>query len=368
MKFVVRTDSSSLIGSGHVQRCLTLAQKLRETGHHVVFICRELPGNLIQDVRAAGLKVLTLPFRNQEMVPESEQWLGATSQQDALQTLHLLEKERLCPDWLIVDHYSLDKKWERKLQERAERLFVIDDLANRPHDCHILLDQNVFDNPLSRYTTLVPEHCSCLLGPRYALLRDEFMAARNFATIPRTSLKHLLIFMGGVDATHQTLKALAAVDLLKNRPFKTTVVTGRNYDKSAEVRAQCARLGSTSYFCGTSTMAQLMATADLAIGAGGVASLERAFTGLGSIVVSVAQNQRTVCQNMSRIGAAIDLGWFESVTLEQIADTLGDLVDNSSKVQHLSAAAANLFDMKSQPGIDEVVNVLTGVESHDFAS
>ena len=136
---VIRTDSSLKIGSGHVTRCLTLAEALRDSGATVRFVCRDLQGNINDIIFKKGFKVYELSALDldegrehyTEVDEDYTHWLNVTQEQDAVETLDVLNS--MCPDWLIVDHYGLDCDWENRLRPHAHKLMVIDDLANRPH-------------------------------------------------------------------------------------------------------------------------------------------------------------------------------------------------------------------------------------------
>src|SRR5690606_12034475 len=109
------------------------------------------------------------------------------------------------PDWLVADHYALDAKCELALINVVGRIMVIDDLANRPHECVLLLDQNL-GRLESDYDDLLPENCQRLIGPHYALLRPEFAELRELSLKRRQppKLKRILVFLGGVDRTNVT--------------------------------------------------------------------------------------------------------------------------------------------------------------------
>lgn len=235
MNVVFRTDASVEIGTGHVMRCLTLADALRAGGAKCRFICREHPGNLLEQIRLRGYPVEGLPVDVDEIafvgladVTESNhsKWLGSDWSTDAAQTKVVAGETAV--DWLIIDHYAIDLRWEQVLRSSCGHLMVIDDLADRPHDCDLLVDQNLGRN-VSDYCRLVPDDCIVLAGPRYALLRPEFAALRGYSLDRRVSpkLEHLLITMGGVDhadATGKILKALMGCQFPKN--FYITVVMG----------------------------------------------------------------------------------------------------------------------------------------------
>ncbi|RME63691.1 MAG: UDP-2,4-diacetamido-2,4,6-trideoxy-beta-L-altropyranose hydrolase, partial [Alphaproteobacteria bacterium] len=170
MRAAFRVDASRAIGTGHVGRCLTLAAALRDAGGDALFLCRAHDGHLNAKIEEAGFPVLSLPKRNDtdDDLAHSH-WLGATQADDAKASIAALAGHRI--DWLVVDHYGLDARWESALRRHAHRILAIDDLADRSHDCDLLLDQNFFLDAASRYDGLLPDHCRPLLGPRYAVLR-----------------------------------------------------------------------------------------------------------------------------------------------------------------------------------------------------
>jgi len=179
MNICFRVDSSTIIGTGHVVRCLTLAGKLRAKGNDISFICRELPGNIIDQVLSAGYDVYRLPMTNYDDLSHKETenhqaWLAVDRPTDARQTEDILKSLGTAVDLLVVDHYALDISWEKEVREYCENLMVIDDLADRKHICDFLLDQNYYKNLEHRYDNLVPRACIKMLGPSYALLRPEF--------------------------------------------------------------------------------------------------------------------------------------------------------------------------------------------------
>ena len=168
MKILFRVDSSEIIGSGHVMRCLTLAEALHDSEIAIEFITRDHPGNLNEFFKNKGFKVHLLP--NHEM-PESQQnltgyehWLGVPQEVDAAQTIEVVVSKD--SDWLIIDHYALGREWEERLRPHTGRIMVIDDLANRNHDCDLLFDQNLFEDMSARYQGKLTEKCIQLLGPQ----------------------------------------------------------------------------------------------------------------------------------------------------------------------------------------------------------
>lgn len=350
MKVVFRVDASLQIGTGHVMRCLTLADALAARGADCQFISRAHPGNLIEFVRSRGYIIHALPesAAGIEVDPIGDQaesvahshWLGVTQAQDAEACAPILAD--LQPDWLIVDHYALDARWERALKPHYRRLMVIDDLADRPHESDLLLDQT-YSRKAEDYRAWVPASCRLLCGSQYALLRPEFAALRPYSLQRRKEpqLRQLLITMGGVDkdnATGQVLEALRSCALPAD--CRITVVMGATAPWLKEVERLAQNMPwPTQVKVGVRDMAQLMADSDLAIGAAGATSWERCCLGLPTIMLVVAENQLKVAEGLERSGAAV-LVTKERLMQEEFAESLTSLLAETSKLRCMSESAA----------------------------
>ena len=319
---VIRVDSSSVIGSGHLMRCLTLADKMKkEKNADVHFICRNLKGNLSQLVVSHGHQLHLLPrVEVDDNLEGYAVWLTVSQERDAAETISILKE--IIPDGkslsrLVVDSYAIDVEWEEQLRLYTEEIFVIDDLANRRHDCDILLDQNSYLDKEHRYDGLVSRNCKLLLGHEHALLREEFYKAKK-KMIPRdkrNGIKNILVFFGGADATNETMKALRALKSIESQIKDVTinVVVGGSNPYKAEVKAFCNQNDNMRYLCQVNNMAELMAEADLAIGAGGTTTWERLFLDLPSIVICIADNQRKGCEDCLKQGWINYLGIYSDV-------------------------------------------------------
>lgn len=362
-----RADASIQIGTGHVMRCLTLADALRAKGADCGFICRAHQGNLIEFIRGKGYVAHALPVSGTEIgdgpldisVPGEptadlihSNWLGADQVQDAEACAPILAAQR--PDWLIVDHYALDAHWERALAPHYRKLMVIDDLADRPHACDLVLDQTLGRDEAD-YRPLVSAHCALLCGSRYALLRPEFAALRPYSLQRRAqpALRELLITMGGVDkdnSTGQGLQALRACPLPSD--CRITVVMGATAPWLDEVRKQAQDMPwPTRVLVGVSDMAQLMADSDLAIGAAGATSWERCCLGVPTIMLVLADNQRKVAQGLEQSGGAKLINPGQSATT-QFRDLLLPLIDDPAQLLNMSDCAASIVDGS---GVDAVM-------------
>lgn len=353
MKVAFRADASLQMGSGHIMRCLTLADALAAQGAECHFICREHSGNLTKHIRNKGYRVSVLPVLEQAIASPSTEdepqlthahWLGASWQQDADACTTILAEQH--PDWLIVDHYALDARWEKALKAHYRKLMVIDDLADRPHTCQLLLDQT-FGRDAGDYQLWVPADCMLLCGSRYALLRPEFAALRPCSLRRRSNpqLRQLLITMGGVDkdnATGQVLEALKSCVLPDD--CHITVVMGATAPWLDDVRQLAAQMRwPTEVRVNVSDMAQQMADSDLAIGAAGATSWERCCLGLPTVMLVLAENQRQVARGLEQAGAVQVLQNPQQIH-ESLPVLLRLLLSSSERLSIMSRAAAAIAD------------------------
>ena len=365
MNIVFRTDASFDIGTGHVMRCLTLANALSKNGAECHFICRAHTNNLIAFIKEHGYQVHVLPSEESSSIKRNvnikgdknklahSHWLCASWQIDAEQTSIILKKIR--PEWLIVDHYALDANWERAVKVHCEYLMIIDDLADRLHDCDLLLDQNL-GRTSDDYYDLLKLDCKTLIGPKYALLRPEFSHLREYSLKQREAphLKHILITMGGIDSQNVTGRILDILStcLLPN-DCRITVVMGLNAPWLDSVQKIASAMPwQTNVLMNVSNMAKLMSDSDFAIGAAGSTSWERCCLGLPSLMVILANNQVIVARALHDIHAAYLIGDLSEIDSEFDCG-ICDEITSITLMDELSKSAREVTD---GCGVERVLN------------
>jgi len=308
MKIAFRVDASLEMGSGHVMRCLTLADELLRQGAAARFICRHLPPSLEALIQAHGHPILRLApavDANGCKSPLSHgHWLRTSQEEDAVATRAALGDEDSV-DWLVVDHYALDHRWESALRTHARYILAIDDLADRRHNCDVLLDQNLHDQADQRYLGLVPGHCRLLLGPRHALLRPEFHARRAGLQRNPGPVGRLLIFFGGMDMSNLTGRVLQALTAVTDPKLVIDVVIGAAHPAITSIRSLCHSRPRTYCHVQVENMADLMVAADLALGAGGGSVWERCALGLPTLSLCLADNQAGQLRAAARAGLLV---------------------------------------------------------------
>ena len=348
-RIVIRCDASLSIGSDAVMRCRTLARELQRRDAAITFLCRHQPGDLISQL-AQEFPVLTLP--EQPLVPCDglqgralhQARLGCSQEHDADQCLEALAGAGIISAaWLVVDHDGLDAFWEARLRSglrgaASTKLLVIDDLADRPHEADLLVDPNLFgETTEARYQGLVPPQCRQLLGPHYALLGAEY--AQLHPLVPaRHELSRVLVFFGGGDPANLTGRAMEALMAPELAHLAVDVVLGSQSRHRQAVAEQVRRRPHTTLHGPLESLAGLIARADLAIGAGGTGTWERACLGLPSLVVAKAENQLSFSEALHQACHQQVLGDEASVTTEQIR-------------QALLARAAEPFNAEAGPAL-----------------
>jgi UDP-2,4-diacetamido-2,4,6-trideoxy-beta-L-altropyranose hydrolase len=374
---VFRCDASLSIGSGHVMRCRSLARALQARGRDIVFVCRRQSCDLIAFLEQE-FRVLVLPEQT-KISPEADDdapplsgralyaaWLGCPEEQDAMESLQALVEAQLQPPaWLVVDHYGLGAPWQQCMQEglrlsdgSGPAFLVLDDLADRIHQASVLMDANRIDPTApDPYRDWVPEACTILLGPAYALLDPLY--PRLQPLLPgRSQLARVLVFFGGIDIANHAAVALEALSHPRLLHLAVDVVVGAAAPHRADLETRVLQRPNTNLHVGLPSLAGLMARADLALGAAGTASWERACLGLPCLVVPVAENQEQGAQALEASGVA------RCLNLEASADpvallqaSLLELLESPDALQAMSEACLQLGDGR---GLARVVTALLG--------
>ncbi|MCL2655849.1 MAG: UDP-2,4-diacetamido-2,4,6-trideoxy-beta-L-altropyranose hydrolase [Betaproteobacteria bacterium] len=323
MRIAIRADASRDIGHGHVMRCLALADVLRAQHAEVVFLCRALLGDARAAIQSAGHALIVIDPQTDAVLADAAACGEALAARQAI-------------DWLILDHYGLNADWGRRLRPLCRKLMAIDDLADRPLECDLLLDQNWQDRPEARYAGLIPSWADALFGPHWALLRAEFAEARVNLPPRNGKIERVLVCFGGSDppnATGAVLHVLAA-----KSDITLDVVVGAGNPHVERLRAQCAALPHATLIVGATDIAARMAAADLFIGSGGSMTWERASLGLPGVTLPIAENQRELCARLDAAGEGIDLGFATAEALALLPNVLARLIEEPQRVLEMSAA------------------------------
>lgn len=336
---LIRCDASLSVGTGHVVRCLTLAGVLKSRGWRVIFAAREMPAPLRGEIERAGHDLILM---GGQYLLEAEPAAIKRALTDAPPLL------------VLVDHYGVDRRWEKAMADVVPHVMAIDDLAEQPHAVSILLNQNLGYLP-AEYDGLIGAGCRLLMGPGYALLRPQFSAARGSAPRVRESVERILVFVSGSDQHDVTgLAARAAADT----GLRVDVVTGGTYPFSRGLETWARTMTNVTVHHNVAEMATLMHSADLSVGAPSSASWERCCLGLPTLLIGVAENQRRVASALAEVGAAQHLGWYDEVREANIVPAIERLRSDPSRLASMSRAAAAVTDGR---GAERVADVIQSV-------
>jgi UDP-2,4-diacetamido-2,4,6-trideoxy-beta-L-altropyranose hydrolase len=349
-----RTDSSNQIGNGHVMRCLTLAHELRERKIKSTFISRINKNNLNNLIKSNGFDILELPIAKNKH-DNSDKWLEATELKDAKETRDLINNYNNI--LMIIDHYSIGKTWENYLRPYLDTIVVIDDLANRTHDCDFIIDQNWFVDMESRYRDFISYDCVKLFGPRFSILRSEFLRAKEPAISNIKNVNNIFLFFGGTDQYNLTSKFIKIFNDPKLQKIRLDVVIGGNNKFKAEIKKLTKLRKNTYLHIQIKNISRIIKKADMGIGSAGVNTWERICLGLPSLVVSFAENHEVVLSDLISEELIIFLGKFDKLNEFEIKNKLFELIKNPKL---LNNQRKKTFELVDGLGSSRVIDWITG--------
>ncbi|MDO8788868.1 MAG: UDP-2,4-diacetamido-2,4,6-trideoxy-beta-L-altropyranose hydrolase [Sulfuritalea sp.] len=342
MNVAIRTDATPQIGTGHVMRCLTLADVLSTKGVAVSFLCCELPLHLEELITSKGHKFMRMD----------------AARDDAEETRMLL-KSLPVVDWLVVDHYGLDAGWETAVRPAVKGIVVIDDLANRSHDCDVLLD-STFGEDGCRYRGLIPATCRKLFGATYVLLRPQFAEARKRRLLsPNDGELVAHVFFGGSDLRGYTSRFAQA--LASRLPhLRQEIAVGALYpDTDGLGRLQREFPGRIVWQREVDDMAAHMSRCSVALGAPGIATWERACLGLPSAYLATHHNQRPILQALEKRGLCRFLGDADLITDDAFIDGVREFLADTRGLAGMREIGLSAIDGN---GAERVAHSLLGTE------
>ena len=340
MHLLMRADASSQLGSGHVLRSFALTDEVRRRGGEVVFVCADAPGHLAEWIRARGYAVRMIPVL-------------ASPEADAQATREAVASQGAF-DWVWVDHYHLDARWERAARGLARGIAAIDDMADRPHDVDLFVDYTHPAAEAACYDSLLPSKTRRLIGHDYVFLRREFTEApaptRDHATV-----KRLLVMQGGSDPPGMTDRVLDALDAPEFNGMWVDVAVGLSNLRLAALRRRLADWPNGQLHVQHPRPSDLMRQADLCIGAGGMTSWERCYLGLPTLAIVIVDNQVNVTNMLAAYGALRNLGRGENLSTAALQAHVRCAIADEAWRKRSGALGQNLIDGQ---GVGRVMRAL----------
>jgi UDP-2,4-diacetamido-2,4,6-trideoxy-beta-L-altropyranose hydrolase len=326
---IFRADASVAMGTGHVMRCLALAQAWQDEGGECIFAMAGANSSLEERLRSEAMEIVAIVA-------------SAGTPQDAAQFVELAGKYHA--RWVVVDGYQFDIKYQRAVKDAGLKLLLVDDTGHGgAYLADIVLDQNAhasegFYQHREPYTRL-------LLGSRYAMLRREFKAWRELKRQIAPVGRKVLVTLGGADADNITVQVIRALRLLAAENLESTIVVGGSNPQGGRLEEEVQRGGGTiRLLSNVLNMPELMADADVAISAAGITCWEMCLLGLPALLIDVAENQTPVARELDRQGIAAYAGHGKDVTPEGIAGLLKSILASEERRTSMSERARRLVD------------------------
>jgi UDP-2,4-diacetamido-2,4,6-trideoxy-beta-L-altropyranose hydrolase len=338
----IRADASAEIGAGHVMRCLALAQAWQKTGGSAIFALAA-GTELESRIRSEGAEVTRIHAQ-------------PGSREDADQTASLCT--RMQAEWLVLDGYHFSVDYRRSMRSASPYLLLMDDGAEcQPSECDVVLNPDP-DAAAGMYSQR-DTSTELLLGPRYALLRREFLEFHNERSDIAETAKRVLVTLGGGDHHNVTLQVVEAMQDLNDLELDITVVIGPSYEHRESLQAAIAESArGATLLWNVANMPELMARSDLAITAGGGTCSELAFMKVPMFLITMAKNHERAVDAYARAGAAFNAGWFSSLERSALAACLRRVICDPELRRKLMENAARMVDGKGPARVVETMHAI----------
>lgn len=336
---IIRADASREIGTGHVMRCLALAQAWRKLGGQTHFVCASIPEKLQERLKTESFGVAHISK-------------PANSHEDAEFTADLARSVNAT--WVVVDGYHFTDNYRDALTSYGFAVCAIDDFGDVQR-AGLIVNQNLFASP-RMYNDGKDTSSVRLLGSRYTLLRQEFTNA--FPRERQYGCPNVLVTCGGTDPTNSTEKVLRGL-ARTNDPFLNVVaVVGAGNPNLTQLRELTAQLPiSIQLEVNTPRMMQLMQQADIAIAAAGTTCWELAYMGVPVLALITAENQIQVAESIEEHGIGTNLGRVHELSESDICTTVEHHRERPFLLNLMSQAGRNCVDGQ---GAERVARMLRG--------
>ena len=351
MNIIFRVDSSDIIGTGHVYRCLNLAYQYKE--HNISFICKNHNYNLISKIEEK-YRVYPLSLNdniNLDINLDINTWLGESQIDDLNKTIDTIKDNNLVIDWLIIDHYAIDKIWEEGIKKYVKNICVIDDFTNREHNCNILLNQQIsYEEGIIKYKNIINNDCILYCGNDYLLLHPKYFNYIDFEKKIENNIKRINIFMGGSDIyniTDKIINICNKYNMLIQNKIIFDVIIGKSNKNYEIILNKVKKLNNFNIYYDLEFIGELMEKVDLCIGAPGSTSYERCLMKTPSLCICIAENQKTVVNKLIESNIIKYLGTIEDNYEKKILEYLDYFNKNINELKKMSINCETFINLKN---------------------
>lgn len=349
MHLYVRADANGKIGTGHIMRCIALAQTWQDSEGEVTFISHCESNSIKERIIKEGFGFVSIEYPH----PHSS---------DLAQTVCIIDSKKSNDSssaWLVLDGYHFTPEYQKAIHDTGNRLLVIDDMNHLPqYHADILLNQNIHAPDLNYCHD---EDTILLLGNQYVLLRREFQKYRDFKRRTPDRAKNILVTLGGADPDNVTSKIIEALNLLNGSEIKVRIIIGpANPHQELLSQSLSSSFGAFELLINPPDMPELMAWADLAISAAGSTCWELAFMGVSVLLFILSKNQEPIAVYLSKTGAAKNLGWQNRCNFIELSHMLFSLISDFKMRKTMSDNNKLLIDGM---GCVRIYNYMIGSQS-----
>ena len=349
---LIRADASEEMGNGHVMRMIALAQAWQKRGGSATFLSCHCPESLTGRLRIENIQFKKLNARKPGSPEDADATIG-----------HAIDANSAA---IVLDGYSFDEQFQARVNQQFRPLLVVDDDCHcRSYHCNLILNQNLGASS-EMYSYLCPD-AEVLAGPKYALLRNEFLDHNEFER-DSTSVRHLLVTLGGSKVANIVSKIANSLQLIKNLDLETRVLVGGSNRDLLEIQAIIQNCPGISILPSVADMSKQYRWADTAIVGGGSSNWEMCLFGLPRCIVVLADNQRQVAAQLSAYGSAINLGDASKLTNESIATAISELAKDTELRTRLSSRSKDLVDgLGAMRVVDDLMSAILRCGNLTFA-
>lgn len=342
---IIRADADAQRGTGHVMRCMALAQEWLRRGGRVVFITQGQSEKILQRLRNEGCEVLSVGRAHPSLddLDFVLSYIGRIRNQS---------HRDVC---IVLDGYHFDVEYQRAVHHLGYKLLVIDDIAHHPeYSADFILNQNIL---AETYSYRCNKETVLLLGSTYCLIREEFLNRQELAGVEPASVKNILVTLGGSDTRNLNVMITTALNAMNDRTLNVTYIAGPTFHDYANLKEALRNVVFENRLIrATEDMSLFMNKHDLAISTAGSTCWEMCFMGLPFVTIIAAENQADIAHTLDKKNIAPCIGWYNDISPDDIIKTLERVIYDDQLRRNMSERGRYLIDGSGASRVVETIS------------